>query len=439
MIDANNPEINVEKLMQEIREEVGKQNTKIRTELVSNLSINRSAFDMSHSHIEALLITAESRSTTRTKWPDKFSSFPFNLSFGLQKIVLKILNLFFKDQREVNFNLIRALKESVSLNRQLITELDNVHSQVDEHLNVIDKKLQKLDKHLNTVNEQIQTIDENFTRNNSSIRNDLAHQKNLIEIFLENPKWRFPNLLNKEQIKSLLNQEKKSLDAFYTAFENEFRGEREDILNRLKIYLPFIEGANIGQVDSPILDLGCGRGEWLELLQNSNYTARGVDINRITLEQCRSRNFEVIESDAITYLQSLPNLSLGAVTGFHLIEHLSFEELIKLLTEIQRVIKPGGIIIFETPNPENIIVGSCNFYSDPTHKKPLFPPTIKFIFEQHEFDDVQILRLNQFRIENDLELIEADHVLAPKLNPIIEIIKSRFYVAPDFAVIARKA
>jgi len=127
----------------------------------------------------------------------------------------------------------------------------------------------------------------------------------------------------------------------------------------------------MGLKDSPILDIGCGRGEWLELLKENNLNARGLDLNQVMVRMCRDKGLNVEEGEALSFLKSLPDSSLGAVTGFHLIEHYGFEFLVKLLGEILRVLKPGGIVIFETPNPGNILVGSCNFYIDPTHNKPL--------------------------------------------------------------------
>lgn len=506
MMESNQPEINVDELMQKIREDVIKrQNQTYQTE-VTNSNIDTPKINWSLNLIEGLLKNAESRAIVRTKWPDNLNRFPFNLSRGLQKLLLKILNLIFKDQREVNFNVINALKESVALNRVLIAQVETLRSQLDEYRSVAETQMQKLNEHLNITDTQLQRLyerlsnldeyksaidrrveelherfglvnnniqeveakfnniaaetnnsiitvkesvnaianqmrklDERALKEDSYLKNDLIQQKRLISLFLEQVQQRLPESFNQQQLQTFVQEEQHSLDALYAAFEEEFRGSRELILNRLKVYLPLIAQAKIGTSDTPILDVGCGRGEWLELLREFGYTARGIDINRVMLEQCRIKGLEVIEADAITYLQSLPDVSLGGVTGFHIIEHLPFEALIKLLVETARAIKPGGLVIFETPNPENIIVGSCNFYSDPTHRNPLFPPTVKFLMEEHGFVNVEIWRLREFRIEDNLKFLEADHLLAPTLNPILEIIKSSFFAAPDFAVIGYKA
>jgi O-antigen chain-terminating methyltransferase len=227
------------------------------------------------------------------------------------------------------------------------------------------------------------------------------------------------------------------MDSLYLTFEDQFRGSREEIKTRLETYLPRIRQASTGV---PIVDLGCGRGEWLELLRDLGMLARGVDLNPKMAEECRKRGLEVAEGDAIAYLRSLPDACLGAVTGFHVIEHLPWGGFVTLLDETVRVLKPGGLAIFETPNPENLIVGSCNFYADPTHYKPLFPPTIQFMAEYRGLVNVEILRLNQRWWAHDpLRLLPETHELADSLNPLIEIIKERFYGPPDFAVIGAKA
>jgi SAM-dependent methyltransferase len=407
MIEANSPEVNVDELMQKIRQEVTTFHSNPDQIAVSNATAQISAMNLRISNIEALLNNAESRAYNRTKWPDKLNNFPFNAK-KLQRIALKLLNFLFKDQRQVNFNLIQSLKESVALNHQLIKQVSNLNIQIDKHLVAVDSRFQLL-------------------REENSMGQVLTSSTQIDELFV-NTKSHLP-ILKKEH----------SLDAFYVAFEDEFRGSREDVFKRLKVYLPLVEETKIGSCESPILDLGCGRGEWLELLHDSGYTAKGVDINRAMVNQCQSRGLNVIESDLISYLQSLPNNSLGAVTGFHIIEHLSFEVLIKLVDETLRVLQCDGLAIFESPNPENIIVGACNFYSDPTHRNPLVPTTIKFLFEQRGFSNVNLMRLREYRLEDPLEFVEADNPIASKLNPLIEIAKHNFYASPDFAVVAKKA
>lgn len=379
MIESNNLEINVDELMQKVRDEVARRHDLSLPGNAELNNFNEIAFEK-NSPIEHLLSQAELFSEVPTELPDKFNRFPFSLSQGLQKFVLKLYGFLFKKQRVVNFSLIQAQRESTNLNRKLFehvfAQLIDLQSQVKE------------------LNERLKAIDERYTKNDSYLKTELTQQKRSLSLFLEEAQQRSPESVNQGQLQAVENEEQHLLDAFYTAFENQFRGEREDIFNRLKVYLPLLEEANIGTSDFPILDVGCGRGEWLELLRESGYTATGLDHNRVMVDYCRTREFEVVEGDVIAYLRTLPDLSLGAVTGFHIIEHLPFPILIKLFNEVVRVLKPGGLAIFETPNPKNIVVGACNFYADPTHKNPLFPDTIQFILESQGLSKVKILYLN---------------------------------------------
>ena len=228
------------------------------------------------------------------------------------------------------------------------------------------------------------------------------------------------------------------LDPFYVAFEDRFRGSRDEIKQRLEYYLPFFKDGLPGREAAAILDIGCGRGEWLELLGAAELNARGIDLNRIMVDQCRKLNLDVTEADALSYLKKIPDNHFGAVTAFHLIEHLELGRLVNLINEIMRVLRPGGMVLFETPNPENIAVGACNFYADPTHRNPIYPPTIQFIIEQRGFHDVKLLYPNQNSQPNPYQYLEDEHPLAAKINPLVGIARSHFSASADFAVIGWK-
>jgi 2-polyprenyl-3-methyl-5-hydroxy-6-metoxy-1,4-benzoquinol methylase len=120
--------------------------------------------------------------------------------------------------------------------------------------------------------------------------------------------------------------------------QDQFRSTREDMKERLRIYLPILKSHGIGAPEMPLLDVGCGRGEWLEILRQEGVCARGVDANRAMIEECRTRKLEAVESDAVAYLRSLDAESLGCVTGFYIIEHLPFPQLMDLLDETVRVL-----------------------------------------------------------------------------------------------------
>ncbi|GAB4332633.1 MAG: hypothetical protein Kow0089_00630 [Desulfobulbaceae bacterium] len=221
------------------------------------------------------------------------------------------------------------------------------------------------------------------------------------------------------------------LDSLYLAFEQKFRGSSEEIRQRLLEYLPLIREAGVGVPDREILDIGSGRGEWLEILRGEGLSARGVDCNQALAEECRARGLEVEVGDGIAFLRSLPDASLGAVTGFHLIEHLEFDRRVALFDECARVLKPGGIALFETPNPRNLLVGGCNFWADPTHIRPLYPETHQFLLEYRGFSRVDLLFLHPHEGAQRLPEEEAPQ-LASRLNELLSC-------ARDYAIVGYKA
>lgn len=223
-------------------------------------------------------------------------------------------------------------------------------------------------------------------------------------------------------------------DQLYAAFEERFRGSREEIQDRQRVYLPLLTEARLGTTDRPVLDLGCGRGEWLELLRDHGLHARGVDCNRVFVSQCRERGLEVVEAELFEHLRAVPDASVGAVTAFHVAEHLPFDRLLALFDEVLRVLQPGGLLVFETPNPENLIVGACNFYVDPTHQHPIPPQTLKFLAEARGFIRTDVRRLNQHVLTRPF----ADDDVPPAWKPLLAYIKHYFLAAPDYALIGWK-
>ena len=161
---------------------------------------------------------------------------------------------------------------------------------------------------------------------------------------------------------------------FYTRFTNHYRGEKDAIKDRLKVYIPLLAPIMARYPDAQVVDLGSGRGEWLELMQENGWPAKGIDTNESMAKACNESGLHVEVNDALTALEQTPTNTLAAVTGFHIAEHIPFDSLVALIQEVQRALVPGGVLILETPNPENLTVGLWSFYLDPTHLHPLPPP-----------------------------------------------------------------
>ncbi|MNJ12657.1 putative S-adenosylmethionine-dependent methyltransferase [compost metagenome] len=212
---------------------------------------------------------------------------------------------------------------------------------------------------------------------------------------------------------------------FYRAFEDRYRGSRELIIDRLQIYLPFVSPLKSLYEECPVLDLGCGRGEWLELLQTQGFLPRGVDLDESMLQACQYLDLPVELGDALATLATLEDESQVVVSAFHLIEHIPFATLQALVSEALRVLKPAGLLIMETPNAENLVVGTNIFYLDPTHERPLPHLLVSFLTEYSGFARSKLVRLQEPAALHDLPHLTLMDVLGR--------------ASPDYAIIAQKA
>ena len=154
---------------------------------------------------------------------------------------------------------------------------------------------------------------------------------------------------------------------------------------------------------------------------------RGVDVNSAMVAQCRERHLNVVDADVIDRLQNRYQRSLGAITGFHVIEHLPLRVFFDLLTESYRALKPGGVAIFESPNCKNLVVGATNFYIDPTHRNPVFPETAEFMLKLTGFDPVELKYLSPVETPG-----------FPGKTQQTKVLNELLYGPQDFGVIAYK-
>jgi SAM-dependent methyltransferase len=173
-------------------------------------------------------------------------------------------------------------------------------------------------------------------------------------------------------------------DFKYLAFEDRFRGADEDIEARLRSYLPLFTNA------SSVLDVGCGRGEFLALLQAEDIVGRGVDSNREMVAVARGRGFDAVEGDALAYLLALPDETLGGLIAVQVVEHLEPGYLLRLLETASEKLQPGAPIVIETINPACWLAFFSSYIRDFTHVRPLHPDTLQYLLQASGFDRVSI-------------------------------------------------
>nr|WP_314391376.1 glycosyltransferase [uncultured Campylobacter sp.] len=184
------------------------------------------------------------------------------------------------------------------------------------------------------------------------------------------------------------------MDKFYKSFEDKFRGQRSEIKKRLLAYEPFLQILKQQDEKPAAVDLGCGRGEWLEILKQNGFAVRGCDVSEEMIKECEKNALEAKKQGAIEFLSELEDSSLALVSAFQLVEHLEFSELCELIKQARRVLKDGGILILETPNPENLRVATLTFYLDATHVKPIPPMLLEYLCEFEGFSNTFMMRLN---------------------------------------------
>lgn len=214
----------------------------------------------------------------------------------------------------------------------------------------------------------------------------------------------------------------------YPSLEMEFRGTREDIKSRQTRYLEYVRVCTFSVQEYPALDLGCGRGEWLEILREAGIPGRGVEINPLMVQQCQELKLEVTEADVLDYLSALEPECLGFITAFHVVEHLEHEKLLNLLAQARRVLRSGGVLLLETPNPANLLVGACSFYLDPSHVKPLPADLLSFLVNSQGFIHSEVLFLHP---SDSSQHLREEGELSERLNQLL-------YGPQDYAVLGYK-
>ena len=172
---------------------------------------------------------------------------------------------------------------------------------------------------------------------------------------------------------------------FYTEFENNFRGSREQIKQILSNYDGLIDYILTIDNDPSLLDIGSGRGEWMQKCNAKGFRSIGIELDSRMVNDCRKLNLNIKEGDALSLLDEFPNNSFSIVSAFHVIEHMNHENILELLIKCKRILKSDGLLILETPSIDNLLVSTKSFHIDPTHITPIHPDLLAFIIKRVGF------------------------------------------------------
>ena len=219
-----------------------------------------------------------------------------------------------------------------------------------------------------------------------------------------------------------------SVDSYkYVGFEDQFRGSQEAIAARLNEYVPLFEGS------SDVLDIGCGRGEFLRLLGERGIGARGLDLNHEMVEVCRAKGFNATEGDALGYLQSLPDGSLDGLFAAQVIEHLQPNYLLQLIDVAYDKLRPGSKIVLETINPSCWFAFCESYIRDITHVRPIHPDTLRYLLLASGFQDIEVRYREPYPEVEKLLPVPPDAEHAETLNNNATKINSLLFTHLDYA------
>ena len=221
----------------------------------------------------------------------------------------------------------------------------------------------------------------------------------------------------------------------YVGFEDQFRGSPEEIRARLASYADLFVGA------ADVLDVGCGRGEFLALLAERGVAATGIDVNESMVEVCRQKGLAASREDALAYLRAQPGGALGGLLAAQVVEHVDPGYLTNLLDAAWAALRPGSVVVFETINPACWFAFFESYIRDITHVRPLHPETLKYLLLASGFDHVEIRYRSPYPEHEKLQRVAGAALggAADVLNANAEKINRLLFTYLDYAAIARRS
>lgn len=460
-IEIQDQEINVEDIMKQIRENIQKRKYDGEVDFdqlkkiysvhqspqscssLDELQREQSILNRTWSYSADYLISSHRR------WIGRF------IVLG-KKVIRKCLRWYINPvvDKQVQFNatVVRAINQLVDLTRQHSEAIANQDrlGQLEERLVQLEQSVQSLQNTLPNLQNSISNFQDIHSREIDSIRSEFMNQVSRHVQELEQLKLnsnlagnRLRRLERNLRVPSqqeeyqpvLSNPPAEPLDFDYYLFEEYYRGSREQIMESQRRYLRYFSKGQF------VLDLGCGRGEFLELLSNYGVRAEGVELNDDMIAYCRERGFTVHKADLLEYLNNLEDNSVDGIFLGQVIEHLQPQQLIRLIRLAHAKLKPNGCFIAETPNPRSLSIYAQSFYMDMTHTKPVHPLTAKFLLETEGYHNIEI---HYFSPNSDvfkwqeLKLEGADPEMLKKLNTTMEHWYQFIFGEQDYCIIGRK-
>jgi SAM-dependent methyltransferase len=219
-------------------------------------------------------------------------------------------------------------------------------------------------------------------------------------------------------------------DVLYRRLEDSLRGGEAHVRADVAAYV------TLASAQQPVLDVGCGRGEFLAACREVGVAARGVDTNERSVADLKARGFDVALAGVPECFASIAERSLGSILAMHVVEHLPADALFALFREAARVLRPGGLLMLETPNAESLAVSATDFWRDPTHIAPRHPAALTVLAREHGFEVQEIRAVHELPEGTRIAILPED---APELQRVIHAVNDRLYAPPDLRLVLRRA
>ena len=288
-------------------------------------------------------------------------------------------------------------------------------------------------------------VNDRIAQSQSKVYSDIGEQVRSVILAMnkdiENRAW-LAGILEEKIAKSkekrsdeMLSSQVKGLN--YFIFEDRFRGSRNDTKAKQLKFVKYFEGCK------NVLDIGCGRGEFLELLKDNGISGHGIDIDEDMVRYCRSRDLNVEKLDAVSYLNQLEDKSLDGIFIDQVVEHLDPDYLIKMIDLCYIKMLFGAYIIMETVNPLSLL-SLADFYMDMSHKRPVHPETLKFLMSAAGFRETvaqfyePAVEDGRLRYIDADELAEKERSLADIINRNTDMLNNMIFGPRDYAAIGKK-
>lgn len=311
-------------------------------------------------------------------------------------------------------------------------KLRKENTELRNQLQDINIKYQQMHAELNNLKYDIAQIFENMHHNNEYLK-ALHMDTEILGQNMRNNNTVIEDLKSKIENNHVEKSVYESID--YFDFENHFRGSIEEIKQRQSIYLQYFTGKH------NVLDIGCGRGEFLMLMQENNIPAIGIEMYELYVKYCKLQGLNVHHGDGLQYIETVEDSSLGGIFLGQVVEHLTPNQIVRLCELAYAKLQSNGCIVLETPNPTSLAIYTHAFYIDPSHTKPVHPLTMQYYLQKAGFKNIETIYTETSKLSCDIPALqcnENDDKKLQEFNQAMHTVSRFLFGSQDYAIVAIK-